>query len=142
MLPRSSQLDAKIAQESPTCGQDRRKYSSRISNQTPQDPKMLPERHSDAHFYMSAIFAKIGPKTFQNRQDGSPTGLKMAIWSPTWPILAPSWAIWLRFWTIQGRPKLSKIGQDSLQENLHAKIASKTSQNPSRPRFACFWDHF
>ena len=40
MLPRSSQLDAKIAQESPTCGQDRPKSSPRASNQNPQDPKM------------------------------------------------------------------------------------------------------
>ena len=38
MLPRSSQLDAKIAQDSPTCGQDRPKYSPRASNQTPQRP--------------------------------------------------------------------------------------------------------
>ena len=36
---------------------------------------MWPEHNRDAHFYMSVIFAKLGPKTFQNLQDGFPSGL-------------------------------------------------------------------
>ena len=91
MLPRRSQLDAKIAQESPTCGQDRPKYSPRASNQTPQDPKMWPKRCSVVRFYTSAIFLKIAPKTTKNAQKSSPNGLKMAILAPTWRLLAPSW---------------------------------------------------
>ena len=39
MLPRSSQLDAKIAQESPTYGQDR----PREPNLWPRSPKILPK---------------------------------------------------------------------------------------------------
>ena len=76
---------------SPTCGKDRSSSSQESPMRPLKTTKMWPEDNSDAHFYMSAIFAKIGPKTFQNRQDSSPSGLKMAIWSPTWPILAPSW---------------------------------------------------
>ena len=84
MLPRSSQLDAKIAQESPTCGQDRRKYSPRTSNQTPQDPKMWPKHRSVVRFYTSAIFLKIAPKTTKNAPKSFPNGLKMTILAPTW----------------------------------------------------------
>ena len=105
MLPRSSQLVAKIAEECPTCGQDRPKYSPRASSQTPQDPKMWPKRTSVVRCYTSAIFLKIAPKTNKNVQKSSPNGLKMAILAPTWPqdghlgpnlgelgaILAPTW---------------------------------------------------
>ena len=83
ILPRSSQLDAKIAQASPTCGQDRPKCSPRASNQTPQDPKMWPKRCSVVRFYTSAIFQKIAPKTTKNAQDNSPNCLKIAILAPT-----------------------------------------------------------
>ena len=69
---------------------------------------MWRERHSDAHFYMSAIFAKIGPKTFQNRQDGSPSCLKMAIWSPS-ATLAPSWR--------QVRPSCRHFGHPAPVQN-------------------------
>ena len=91
MLPSSSQLDAKIAQESPTYGQDRPKYSPRDFNQTPQDPKMRPKRCRVVRFYTSAIFLKIAPKTTKNGQKSSPNGLKMAILAPSWKLLAPSW---------------------------------------------------
>ena len=91
MLARSSQLDAKIAQESPTCRQDRPKYSPTASNQTPQDPKMWPKRYSVVRIYTSAIFEKIAPKTTKNAQNESTTCLKMVILAPTWRILAPSW---------------------------------------------------
>ena len=90
MLPTSSQNDSKIAQESPTCLQDRPKYSPRASNQTPQDPKMWPKRCSIVRFYTSAIFLKIAPKTTKNTQNKFPNGLKMVILAPTWKLLAPS----------------------------------------------------
>ena len=123
MLPRSSQLDAKIARESPTCGQDRPKYSPRASNQTPQDPKMWPKRCSVVRFYTSAIFLKIAPKTTKNAQKSSPHGLKMAILIPTWPqdghlgpnlghlgaILAPTWSHLGPVWRDFGR---SEPGQN------------------------------
>ena len=83
MLPRSSQLDAKIAQESPTYGQDRPKCSPRASNQSPQDPKMWPKRCTFVCFYTSVIFRKITPKTTKNHQDSARNGLKMAILVPT-----------------------------------------------------------
>ena len=120
---KSSQLDAKIAQESPTCGQDRPKYSPRASNQTPQDPKMWPKRCSVVRFYTSAIFLKIAPKTTKNAQKSSPNGLKMAILAPTWPqdghlgpnlgdlgaILAPTWSHLGPIWRDFGR---SEPGQN------------------------------
>ena len=123
MLPRSSQLDAKIAQESPTYGQDRPKYSPRASNQTPQDPNMWPKRCSVVRFYTSAIFLKIAPKTTKNAQKSSPNGLKMAILAPTWPqdghlgpnlgdlgaILAPTWSHLGPIWRDFGR---SEPGQN------------------------------
>lgn len=94
MLPRSSQRDAKIAQESPTYGQDRPKYSPRASNETPQDSKMWPKRCSVLRFYTSAIFLKIAPKTTKNAPKSVPNGFKMTILAPSWrllAILAPSW---------------------------------------------------
>ena len=91
MLRGSSQLDAKIAQESPTCGQDCPKYPPRVSNQTPQDPRMWPKRSTVVRFYTSAVFLKIAPKTTKNAQDSFPNDLKMAILAPTWSILVPSW---------------------------------------------------
>ena len=120
MLPRSSQLDAKIAQESPTCGQDRPKYSPRASNQTPQDPKMWPKRCSVVRFYTSAIFLKIAPKTTKNVQKSSPNGLKMAILAPTWRLLAPSW--------LQLGPNLAQLG-----EILADPSAAKIVQNQPGP---------
>ena len=122
MLPRSSQLDAKIAQESPTCGQDRPKYSPRASNQTPQDPKMWPKRCSVVRFYTSAIFLKIAPKTTKNAQDSSPHGLKMAILAPTWRILAPSWlqlaAVLALLGEILVDPRPAKIHQNRPKQFL------------------------
>ena len=116
MLPKSSQLDAKIAQESPTGGQDRPKYSPRASNQTPQDPKMWPKRCSVVRFYTSAIFLKIAPKTTKNDQNSSPNCLKMAILAPTWGILAPSWLqlgpILAQFGEILADPSPAKIDQN------------------------------
>ena len=68
---------------------------------------------------------------------------------PSWPQLggswrhlgsklAPSYPIWARFWSIRARPKLTKISQDSLWEIFRLKIAPKSSQTPSRPRFFKF----
>ena len=120
MLPRSSQLDAKIVQESPTCGQDRPKYSPRASN--PQDPQMCPNRHSVVRFYTSAVFLKIAPKTTKNAQDSSPNGLKLAILAPTWSILAPSWSqlglILGHLGEILVDPSLAKIAQNQPRQLL------------------------
>ena len=55
--------------------------------------------------------------------------------APSWAILPPSSKVLA---AILSFPRLSKIGQDSIQENFHAKIASKTSQTPSRLRFFKF----
>ena len=119
MLPRSAQHDAKIAQESPTCGQDRPKYSPKASNQTSQEPEMWPKRCSVVRFYTSAIFLKIAPKTTKKAPDGCPQGLKMAILAPTWSILAPSW--------LQLGPILAHLGEILLDPSA-AKI------NKNRPR--------
>ena len=143
MLRGSFQLDAKIAQESPTYAQDRPKCSPRASNQTPQDPKMWLELHSGAHFYTSAISAKIVPKTAQNAQDASQLASR---WpdnphlGPSWRqlgrILAPSSVILLPFWASRACPKSAQIGQDSLLAIFLPKVAPKSSQTPSKPR--CF----
>ena len=145
MLPRSSQLDAKIAQESPTCGQDRPKYSPRASNQTPQDPKMWPKRCSVVRFYTSAIFLKIAPKTTKNAQKSSPNGLKMAILAPTWGILAPSWRhlgpILAQFGEILADPSPAKIDQNlpgQLLRVFRLQVAPRSSQTLSKPRFCKF----
>ena len=92
MLSRSSQLAAKIAQESPTCGQDRPKYSLRASNQTSQDPKMQPKRWSLVRFYTSAIFPKIAKKVTKNASRTFPKPSKLTRTWPSWRYHGPSWA--------------------------------------------------
>ena len=137
MLPRSSQLDAKIAQESPTYGQDRPKYSPRASNQTPQDPKMWPKGCSVVRFYTSAIFLKIAPKTTKNAQKSSPNGLKMAILAPTWRLLAPSWlqvgAILPLLGEILVDPSLAKIDQNQPRQLLKDFLFQDRPQELSDP---------
>ena len=137
MLPRSSQLDAKIAQESPTCSQDRRKYSPRASNQTPQDPKMWPKRCSVVRFYTSAIFLKIAPKTTKNAQKSSPNGLKMAILAPTWKLLAPSWlqvgAILPHLGEILVDPSPAKIDQNQPRQLLRDFLSQGRPQELPDP---------
>ena len=91
MLRGSFQLEAKIVQKRPTRRQDRQKYSSRGSNQTPWEPILCPKRWSVVRFHTSAIFLKIPPKTSKNAENRSPNALKMAILAPTWKLLAPSW---------------------------------------------------
>ena len=145
MLPKSSQLDAKIVQESPTCGQDRPESSPRASNQTPQDPKI----DKNAVFSTFAIFPKIAPKTTKNAQDSSPSGLKMATWAPTWPILAPSW---LQLGAIMGHlgdilvvPSPAKIDQKSAKTAFENFFVPRSPLRPPRPPpdldFSSFWDH-
>ena len=142
MLPKSSQLDAKITQESPNYGQDRPREpnlwprSPKILPKSlhldpPQDPKMWPKRCSVVRFYTSAIFLKIAPKTTKKgskklpkwAQDGH-LGPNLASRWPSWPQLGgtwrhlgsnlvPSWPNLARFWPIRARPKLTKICQDS-----------------------------
>ena len=137
MLPRSSQLDAKIAQESPTCGQDRRKYSPRASNQTPQDPKMWPKRCSVVRFYTSAIFLKIAPKTTKNDQNNFPNCLKMAILAPTWRILAPSWlqlgSNLAQFGEILADPSPAKIDQNQPGQLLRDSLSQGRPQELPDP---------
>ena len=142
MLPRSSQLDAKIAQESPTYGQDRPrepnlwprspKILPKSLHLDPQDPKMWPKRYSVVRFYTSAIFLKIAPKTTKNAQKSSPNGLKMAILAPTWGILAPSWLqlgpILAQFGEILADPIPAKIDQ-----NLPGQLLRDFS-SPGRPQ--------
>ena len=61
---------------------------------------------------------------------------------PSWrhvsSILAPSSPILLPFWAARACPKSAKICQDSLQVIFLPKVAPKTSQTPSRPRFSSF----
>ena len=137
MLPKTSQLDAKIAQESPTCGQDRPKYSPRASNQTPQDPKMWPKRYSVVRFYTSAIFLKIAPKTTKNDQNSSPNGLKMAILAPTWRLLAPSWlqvgAILPHLGEILVDPSPAKIDQNQPRQLLRDFLSQGRPQELPDP---------
>ena len=101
------------------------------------------ELHSGAHFYTSAISAKIVPKTAQNAQDASQSASR---WpdnphlGPSWRqlgrILAPSSVILLPFWASRACPKSAQIGQDSLLAIFLPKVAPKSSQTPSKPR--CF----
>ena len=61
---------------------------------------------------------------------------------PSWrhlgPIMPPSSPILLPFWAARACPKSAKICQDSLQVIFLPKVAPKTSQTPSRPRFSSF----
>ena len=65
---------------------------------------------------------------------------------PSWrhlgPILPPSSPILLPFWAPRACPKSAKICQDSLQVIFLPKVAPKTSQTPSRPRFSSFRGRF
>ena len=74
---------------------------------------------------------------------------QMASRWPSWPQLGSSWRhlgsklapscpIWARFWSIRARPKLTKISQDSFWQIFCLKVAPKSSQTPSRPRFFKF----
>ena len=137
MLPSRSQLDAKIAQESPTCGQDHPKYSPRASNQTHQDPKMWPKRCSVVRLYTAAIFLKIAPKTTKNVQKSSPHGLKMAILAPTWRLLAPSWlqvgAILPHLGEILVDPSPAKIDQNQPRQLLKDLLSQGRPQELPDP---------
>ena len=107
------------------------------------------ELHSGAHFYTSAISAKIVPKTAQNAQDASQSASR---WpdnphlGPSWRqlgrILAPSSVILLPFWASRACPKSAQIGQDSLLAIFLPKVAPKSSQTPSKPRFFSFQARF
>ena len=120
-------------------------YSPRASNQTPQDSKMWPKRWRVVRFYTSAIFLKIAPKTTKNAPKGSPNGLRMTILAPTWRLLAPSWlqvgAILPHLGEILVDPSPAKIDQNRPRQLLRPfclKVAPKSSQTPSRPRFFKF----
>ena len=107
------------------------------------------ELHSGAHFYTSAISAKIAPKTAQNTQDASQSASR---WpdkphlGPSWRqlgrILAPSSVILLPFWASRACPKSAKIAQDSLLALFLPKVAPRSSQTPSKPRVFSFQGRF
>ena len=111
---------------------------------------MWPERHSDAHFYTSAISAKIAPKTSQNAQDNSPIGHKMARQAPSWAILAPSWphlgAKFGHLAAILGIPRLSKIGPNRPRQPPGHFFVSRSPPRAPRPPpdldFSSFQVHF
>ena len=63
-------------------------------------------------------------------------------WRHLGPILAPSSAILPPFWASRACPKSAKIGQDSLLDNFRPKVAPKSSQTPSKPRFFSFQGRF
>ena len=63
-------------------------------------------------------------------------------WRQLGPIMPPSSPILLPFWAPRACPKSAKICQDSLQVIFRPKVAPKTSQTPSRPRFSSFRGHF
>ena len=79
--------------------------ASRSLQPEPPDPKIHQKRCRGVRFYTSGFSAKIAPKTSKNTQDGSPKGLHVAIMAPSWPVLAlqmaifaPSWAILAPSW--------------------------------------------
>ena len=122
MLPRSSQLDAKIARESPTCGQDHPQYFPRASNQTSPEPKILKKRWTSVRSSTFAVFLNFAPKNTKNAQDISPNGLKLAILALAWPILAPSWpqlgAVLAHLGEILVDPSPAKITQNQSRQLL------------------------
>ena len=113
MLPRSSQLDAKIAQESPTYGQDRPKYSPRASNQTHQDPKIWPNAlvlfvFSKDRFQDHQECSKKLPNWPQDNHLGPNLEALGAILAPTWRHLAPFGRDFGRSEPVQNLPKSAK----------------------------------
>ena len=104
---------------------------------TAQVPILSPKRHSGAHFYTSAIFAKIGPKTPKNTQDSSQNGLKMASQALSWAILAPSCphlaAKFAQLAAILGSPRLSKIDQNLPRQPPGHFSSQWSPPRPPRP---------
>ena len=121
----------------PKASQSSSKYSPRASNQTPQDPKMWPKWGSIVWFYTSAIFLKIAPKTTQNAPKSSPKGLKMAILTPTWRLLAPSWlqvgAILPHLGEILVDPSPAKIDQNQPRQLLRDFLSQGRPQELPDP---------
>ena len=141
MLPRSSQLDAKIGQESPTYSQDR----PREPNLWPRSPKILPKSlqldpprpQNVAKTMWCCSILHFGHFSKDRSQDHQKCSKKLPKWPqdghlgpnlasrwPSWPLLGgswrhlgsnlvPSWPNLARFWPIRARPKLTKICQDS-----------------------------
>ena len=139
LTPRSSkraQLVAKIAQnlpqEPPTRPPKTPKYSKNVilsfdfrlspffNRSLPRLPKML----------------KIAPQMASRWPSWHQLG---ASWRHLGPNLAPFRAIWATFWSIQARPKLAKIGQDSFCSIFRPKLAPKRPRIPSRPGLFKTW---
>ena len=136
MFPKSSQLDAKTAQESPTCRQDCPKYSPRPSNQTPKTPKCSQNAVVLFVFTLQPFFERSTPgpqKIFK-------IAFQMASRWPSWFQLGPSWrqlgAILTHLGEIFVDLGLAKIGEDRFLQIVHARGTPKKSRTPSRPRFS------
>ena len=121
--PKRAQLVAKIAQNTP--------------QEPPTRPPKTPKYCKNA---VPSFDLRLSPFS-QMSLPRPPKMLKIA------PQVASRWPSWPQLGAILSHlaklfddPRLAKIGQDSLQENFHAKIASKTSQTPSRLRLSWFWE--
>ena len=138
MLPKSSQLEPR----SPNRAQLVAKIVQDRPEEPPNRPAKIPKCSQNVVvlfvFTLSPILQRSLPRPLKIDK----TALQVASGRPSRAELGPSWlqlgAILHHLAEILGDLRLPKIGQGSLQENFHAKIASKTSQTPSRPRFSCF----
>ena len=70
----------------------------------------------------------------------------LAVFGPSWrhlgSNLAPTLANLAPFWASRGRPKSTKIGQDRYLSIFRPKLAPRSSQTPSGPRFFLVWGSF
>ena len=148
---------SKMAPRWPNIAQHSAKMSQHSLQEPPTRPPKTPKCGQNAIvmliFTCRPFLPKSAPRPFKIAKMAPPVASRWrsgAQLGPSWrhlgSILAPSSAILPPFWPPRACPKSAKIGQDSLQGNFRAKIASKTSQTPSRPRFSsfsdAFWDKF
>ena len=96
----------------------------------------------------SQIPSKMHPKTFQKKHAFRDRFFYnfLEVLGPSWrhlgSKLAPTFANLAPFWASRGRPKSTKIGQDRHLSIFRPKLAPRSSQTPSGPRFFPVWGSF
>ena len=113
----------------------------------PQPSKNHLKCCSVAHFYTSAIFAKIALKIRKISQDASQTGAKLAILGSKLANIAPSWRHFGPTWAILATRCAPRRLQMEPQMRSNSHLGPSWRQEgpqsaPRQPRSSIFLNHF
>ena len=147
MLPTSSHLDSKICQDSPTCGQDRPKYSPRVSNKTPRLQNIAKTMYCRSIFDFRH-FLKYHSQDQQKCWRCLPKWPQVCLLGPNLEplgvILVPTWLHLGPFGRNFGRSESGQNWPKSAKTDFERFFVSRSLPRAPRPSpdldFLRFWD--